>query len=262
MNIVIYSNCQANGILYYLKKKYSEGIYTIISNYKYIESREQLPLTILNNADVFIFTFVKKEHGIYSTDPLSDTNIFSLLKKDCILFGFASLFMSALWCVTPPGGSVTCGQEIIKEYKKKYSLSVILDLYDKNLLFFNMEERFNKCLQHTIDHEYIYTNNINHNINIILVSEFILKYYKEHNLFITHCHPSSYIFVYIVNIILQKLNINNLYILFESKYDEGVNGGNFPHSKYDIKELNLNYVKNNDINENYTKNSIIEIYNK
>ena len=41
-----------------------KGHYQHIHNYKYFENPNLLPISILNFADIFIFTFTKKNYGI------------------------------------------------------------------------------------------------------------------------------------------------------------------------------------------------------
>ena len=60
MNIVIYSNCQGKILIELLNEKL-KGHYHHIRNYKYFENPNLLPISILNFADIFIFTFTKKK---------------------------------------------------------------------------------------------------------------------------------------------------------------------------------------------------------
>ena len=79
MHIVGYSNCQFIGIHQFLKRKLN-ATYTHLANYKYIKNKDKLPVDLLRSADVFIFQFTNKQHGIYSTDPTSELNVFSFLR--------------------------------------------------------------------------------------------------------------------------------------------------------------------------------------
>ena len=263
MNIVLYSNCQSIGIKYFLEKKLL-GTYFIIENYKYFDNPENLPINILEKADVFIFQFTNSSHGICSTDINSEKNIFLYLNKNCIKIGIPSIFQSSFWPVIPGFGSCRDGHEIIKELKFKYSLEEILTLYDNKEIDFKLSERFNKCQEHTKNIENYYLTKTN--LDIITITNFIKENYINYKLFITHCHPSCYIFVYIVNEIIKILNvkIENINIINYNIFDneliiEGIPSGDWPDSLYIKKELNVNYINN--INEEYFKNCIIEIYN-
>lgn len=119
MNIIIYSNCQGGSLKNYLGKKI-EGNYYHIQNYQLIDNNAPIPSEILNIADVFIFQFTNEIHGIYSTNPNSDKNIFNYLKKDCIKIGIPSIFNSSFWPVIPYGGSNKDGHDIILNLKKTF----------------------------------------------------------------------------------------------------------------------------------------------
>jgi hypothetical protein len=262
MNIIIYSNCQGTSLKNYLEKKII-GNYHFIENFKYFNNINLLPIEILNIADIFIFQFTNESHGICSTDPNSKDNIFNYLKKDCIKIGIPSIFNSSFWPVIPGFGSCRDGHEIIKDLKNKYSLNEIFNLYDNKLIDFKLKERFNNCQKHTFEIEKYYLKKTN--LDIIKITEFIENNYRNNKLFITHCHPSSYIFLYISNKIIELINnYNNEKItyydnIFEYSLTQWVVGGDWVDSDYVKYELNLNYINNT--NENITKSYIEDIYN-
>jgi hypothetical protein len=101
-------------------------------------------------------------------------------------------------------------------------------------------------------------------LDIIPITDFIKNNYKNHRLFITHCHPCSYIFIYITNEILKiyknifSVNVNYYKDIFNYPFNEGVHSENWVDSKYSIIELNLTFIKNTD--DLTTKKYITEIY--
>lgn len=267
MNIVIYSNCQGKVLIELLNEKL-KGHYQHIHNYKYFENPKLLPISTLNSADIFIFTFTKKNNGICCTDPNNEENIFSFLKKECIKIGIPSIFQSSFWPVIPGFGSCRDGHEIIKDLKNIYSLNEILKLYDNNKLNFKLYDRFDKCEKHTKLIEEYYQNNTN--LITIPITNFIRNNYKKYNLFLTHCHPSIYIFLYITNEIIKIINkqiynsdtITYFENIFSYDYDykikHMIGGNDWCNSKYIIKELDIKYFSN--VNDNIIKNNISLIY--
>ena len=275
INIVIYSNCQGNAIKALLNEKLLCNYYQI-SNYQYFNKPNNLPFEILKSADIFIFQFTNKSHGICSTDPNSDNNIFSFLKKDCIKIGIPSIFQSSFWPIIPNFGSCTDGHEIIIELKKKKSLNEILELYDDNKIDFKINERFDKCESHTKEIEQYYLDSTS--LIIIPITDFIRNYYKNYRLFMTHCHPSIYIYLHIVNKIIKIIN-NKIYEkdkiqcfenIFKYEYDyrikylrPDIQRPNCPEawcdSKYIIKELDVKYITHT--NEDIVKNHIKSVFN-
>ena len=104
-----------------------------------------------------------------------------------------------------------------------------------------------KNIQKEIENYYL----IKTNLDIITITNFIKENYINYKLFITHCHPSSYIFVYIANEIIKLLNIkkNINLINYNNIFDneliiKGFPTGDWPDSLYIEKELNVNYINN------------------
>jgi len=260
VNIVIYSNCQGDVIKKLLSEKLV-GNYHHIQHYLFFKKPEKLPKSILIAADIFIFQFTNKSHGICSTDENSKKNIFSFLKKDCIKIGIPSIFQSSFWPIIPgPAESLIhydhCrdGYEIIKELKHQKTLNEIFKLFDENKIDFKLKERFHKCEEHTREIENYYLHNTE--LTIIPITNFIRDNYKEYRLFMSHCHPTIYIFLYIVNGIIKFINkefykkdkIMCFENIFKYKYDYKINhlkpGGDWCDSKYIIKELGVKYITN------------------
>lgn len=264
MNIVIYANCQGAALKFYMQNKI-KGKYTVLSSYTYFKKPHKLPKKILHKADIFIFQFVNKQHGICSTDPNSENNIFTLLNKHCIKIGFPTIFQSALWPIIPGFGSCIDGHNIIKNLKmKNKSLDDIMKMYDDNEIIFEMNSRYERCEKHTSDIENYYFTQTE--LDIVPVTKFIKDNYKHYDLFYTHCHPTSYVFIYITNQIIKMLNKFNMDFkeynnIFNHDKSEGViNSDKWPKSKYTNSELNCN-IPFAQMNETIYKKTIATIYN-
>lgn len=269
MRIVLYANCQGIGILHFLQKKINAH-YDRIEHFRYFDNPDALPMDTIKKADIFIFQFTKSKHGICSTDFNADLNIHQYLKKDCLKIGIPSIYQTSFWPIVPDL-NVTVGYEVIKDLKKKYSLQDVLFMYDKGELDFNLKDRFNACELHTKELEHYYLNNKDDNTEIVTVTPFIKRYYRNYRLFLSHCHPTSYIYAYIaheiINIINKRLNCNI------SNYDNDIfthpivpTGSNIPvtthswkDSKYVKRELNVTYVTEPD--DMHFKNIIKRVYN-
>jgi len=267
MNVVVYSNCQADGIIFFLSQKIV-GKYTHIPNYKYFDKPHDLPISILKNADLFLFQFTNKKYGICSTDINADENILRFLKKGCITIGFPCIFQSSFWPVIPEFGSCRDGHEIVHNYKSNnVSLSEIIHLFNNNNICFNLKQRFDACEKHTLEIENYYLEKTT--LKSIKVTDFIRENYKKYRLFMSHCHPSAYIYIYIVNNIIEYINniqsktIQIFENIFDYNFDEGVKHLRpsilWSDSQYVKKELSLEY--NTTPDEVIILKNIYDIYN-
>jgi hypothetical protein len=272
MLVVYYSTCQYEGIHTLIKDFIENYEYIYIENWITINNKKNIPIEILNKADIFIYQYIDKIHGKYSTDLSVPDNILTLLNKDCIIYGLPYIRNDGYWGIIPFSHcymGCTGGQNEILEYKLKgYSIANILKMYDDNLLNFNQVNRFNNSLQHMEKNENIMRNNLNiksikqHNIYL---TDFIKNNYKNYDLFVTHLHPASYIYYYIANELLYNYKSIRPYvdIFNNNKIFNGMAGNvseNFKHSKYSILELSLSF-NNILIDDEYYKDMIIKIYN-
>jgi hypothetical protein len=275
MLVVYYSTCQYEGIHTLIKDFIENYEYIYIENWKTIGNKKDLPIETLNKADIFIYQYIDKIHGKYTTDLTIQDNILSLLNKNCIIYGIPYIRNDGYWSIIPFThcyNGCTGGQSEILEYKQNgHSIDNILKMYNENLLNFNQLNRFNNSLKHMEENEKNMHNNLTFTYykqyNIYL-SDFIKTNYKFHDLFVTHLHPSSYIYYYIANELLYNYKLIKPYIdIFKkSKIFKGMAGDEsenelFKHSKYSLLELSLSF-ENILIDDQQCKNEIIKIYNK
>ena len=265
MIVVYYTNCQFIGIDIFLKDilKY-EKYY--IENYSLIKNKGNIPIDIIQKADIFIYQPIDKKHGIYSTDISIENNILSHIPPHCKKISFPYIYNSALWILIPPNDSdtnignisnvekYTNSQPIEKLKAQGYLLDEIIEMYRSGNIDFNYQERFDNSIKILKEKETICN---------VKISDFILKNIKKHKLFFTQNHPNTCIFIHCVNQILSILNYNEYYPDEFQFPDNLINlpGVNY-HTSYDIKYWNFDYQVDKDLidDELYIKH-IKSIYN-
>lgn len=182
--LVFFTNCQGKFIYdNYLSKIDFFNNYKIrfVRNYNI----QDIDYDTIYKADIFIYQPVN-EYTIDSDLNDNKKYLIPLLKKNCIKIAFPCLYADIFPLYDEVG---IVGGDIIENYKNLgFSLNKILELFDKNELFFNQEKRFNKSLEYLITRE-TFCN--------IKVSDFILKYYKDYRLFDTQNHPNGILGSYV-----------------------------------------------------------------
>jgi len=231
-NIVIYSNCQSNGIRSCLSYVIDSNFYEI-ANYDYIQNKKELPIEILKNADVFIYQPTKAKHGIYSTDPEVKGNICSHLNPKCIKIAFPYIYNHAFWPFVPEDGHYKGGEPITKLKKGGHSLEKITKMFLNGEIDFEYNKRFNKCMDILREHEKLCD---------VKVSDFIDKNARNVKLFLTQNHPTTIVFIHCANQILKILG-SDLYIQNAHRYPPNIAKlpGEWPQSTDDMRFWNFNY---------------------
>ena len=102
INLVFYTNCQYRGLDYFIKNHINKIETKHIENYSLIKNKNQIPVDILKQADIFIYQPIDKKHGIYSTDTSVENNIMSYLSPNCKIISFPYIYNSSLWILVPP----------------------------------------------------------------------------------------------------------------------------------------------------------------
>lgn len=245
--MIIFSTCQGE-FIYNNWLKYHD--YFKQFKYIYIKNYDQLnyDLNLFKDCDLFIYQPVEK---------IID-DILKSLKKSYIIVCFPFVYVD-LWPIYEEIGKygknegIYIGGEIIAKYKNNnYSLDRILKLYDNGDLNFEMEKRFNYCIQHLKNKEDKYAD--------IFVSDFIILHYKNHRLFDTNNHFNGILGAYIFKAICRFLNlhIHDINEFLES--DKHIIPLFFNDSFYMKKELELEYIMNDKGKDHY-RNLIIRLYN-
>lgn len=256
ITIVIYSNCQANGIIPNLLLNMKDIHIEHITNYNLINNKSVLPIDLLKNCDVFIYQPIDIKHGIYSTD-----NICSFLPENVVKISFPYIYNSGIWGITKDSirnddGSIQGNRDIILKLKLNgKSLNEIIDLYLNNEIDFNYKYRFEQSIQKL---------RIKESNCDIKISDFIINNIRNHKLFYTQNHPTPYLFE---NISKQILDILKSYFSLNYDYiytDKNLlcNGPKWPVCNSDITFWNFDYIKYPDENaDEYYKELITMYYN-
>lgn len=261
--IVYYTNCQYRGLDYFLQTHLQTTNKFHIENYTLIKQKQQIPIDIIKQADIFVYQPIDKKHGIYSTDTSVENNIMSYLPLNCKKISFPYIYNSSLWILVPPAtidgyiGNYSdmdkyINREPIEKLKAKgCSIDEILKMYSNGEIDFDHKNRFINSIDILKKKEEICD---------VKVAEFIEKNIKKHKLFLTQNHPTTCVFVHCVNQILSILG-------YDHKYDEfayPINVSNlpeeWPYTSYDIKYWNFEYDIGN-VNNNWYVDHIKNIYN-
>lgn len=208
LNALFIGNCQNTGILHFLNKS-NEFAKTFnikqYANWQLIENNCPVPMADIQSADLFVCQPLRPVHGCYSTDPTVEGSIGYYVREHCLKISYPYIFSSAMWPIVQAGQNQNrwFGGEVIDNLvlNEKLNQSEIIDLFSKNLIDWNYKERFDKSISILKGKE---------TITDIIVSDFIIKNYKDNLLFLIPQHPTSLIFLYVANQILEKLNMKRL----------------------------------------------------
>ena len=244
MLVVFFTNCQGN----FIYKNW-------LKNISFFENTECVFIhnynCSLNNNDINYF----KQCDILIYQPVDKYTlnendiIISLLKPNCIKICFPSIYVD-MWPIYEEN-NMYVGGTVINEYKKKYNLDKILELYDNQEFCFNLQNRFDTSLQYLQNKEDNYCN--------IKISNFIVTNYRKYKMFDTQNHPNGIIGSYIANEICKHLNITFTDIDFFSQGHIGIGDVYWRDSLYMKNELNLEFIFNDD--KIHYRNLIIKLYN-
>lgn len=246
LKCLLIGNCQNDGLMHYLSfsKEFTETYdmkhYT---NWQLIRNNCAVPMHDIQNADLFIYQPLRIVHGCYSTDPTVEGSIGSYVKDSTIKIAYPYIFSSSMWPLVQKGRNINIwfGGEIIDNLLSKGLLKDdIINLYFKNEINWDYRNRFKKSIEILKQKE---------TITDIKVSNFIEKNLLDKLLFLIPQHPTSIVFLYVVNEILKRLNMKKL----SMDIVRDVNDRNLPDSTYShssgmhplheslIEELNFNY---------------------
>lgn len=256
-NLVFYTNCQGGiGINTLLCSKIKFKTVNYIETFSTIWNNQELPIDILNNADIFIYQQINNKYNKYSTDINIDNNILTYLKTDCIKISFPYIYFACLFplyyansAAEIDGGnsydiSKIVNRDIIIDLKKKYTNEEIISLYDKQEIDFNFKKNYEDTIERI--------KNTEKNCNIIITNLFTLDNIKKIKLMHTNNHPSNYVLKYITNEILKILQLPT----FDFKEFETEILGGFPYSLYSYNYYNFVWLEKNNCDENIFKNML------
>ncbi len=247
--IVIYSNCQCRGIQavleLFLNSVGEQAEFHLMENYKLIEEQVVIDRDLLARADVFIYQPIDPRYGALSTDFLR-----SLLAPHCVQIAFPYVYNSAYWIFYLEGFGFR-GADIIHTLKEKgIGLETVLQLFYQKRLDFGLEQRFADSIAMLQQKERLCD---------VKASDFILANYRKHKLFLTQNHPSTAVYVHLVN---QMLIILGYGCIIEDPFSlpENVAGlrGNWPHSTYEFDVHRFQFAAT--CNNHFYASNIVKIY--
>jgi len=223
-------------------------------------NKSNINYNLIKNADIFIYQPLDDKHGNISTN-----SILKLLKPECKKISFPYIYNNSFYPVigplvikdsyrSKPCSVIFNNSEIITDLiDKKYNLNEILKLYRENKINFNYQKRWD------------YTNNIlqekEEDCDVKIV-DFIKQNFSKQRLFLLENHPTSIIFINVVNQILEIINIPKLELSNYNINDANLPGGLIPFDN--SSNIFFNYEFEFDIESNnyqYYKQIITNIYN-
>lgn len=250
MKIYIYANCQGIGIKEFLKAKINNSQITNILNYEKLRTKESLNYDEISKCDIFIYQHVSASHGIYSTDINVSNSITNYLREGCTKIAVPFVYNSSLWSMFEEGDDIINKEAILNLKANGFSLDKIFKSYDNFDLDFKYVFRDMYCRNTLVEKE----KNCD-----IKIANFIEEEITNLKLFLTQNHPTSAIFVNIVNQILKLVGIqgNLNYKEFDENYSQLP--GIYKHNKYDLQYWNFKFPVERDGDE-WTKELIKKVY--
>lgn len=203
--LVFYGNCQAEALYRVMIKFFPTTYdYKLYMNFIMIQEESPIPLDFYD-CDVFIFQPLK-DKGDLSTDHI----LKNVLKPGCTTLSFAYLYFLGLFpdYIKDPLNEYTVSD--LHPYGKfPYAYDTIrMRIVDGKDPFPlpQLTEDFIKCrLKESLD-----MLEVNEKITDIKTVNFIKKNYQRIQLFSTVNHPTNFLLEYVMNCILDKLNLHRV----------------------------------------------------
>lgn len=258
-NMVIYANCQGNGIrkcINYLTKDSSSINIECIENWRLLSGELDINdfMPLVEGADIFIYQPIQSGHGFFSTTP-DQENIASNLPVHCQKLSFSYIVNDGLWPCFIDGDTIVNADIIDKHISDGAEIAEILKLYDQGELNFNLLNRMRASLDIHQQREEETDIKINH---------FLRNEISRRPLFLTQNHPTTACFLEVISQIIDHGIMSNIPNFRESLSELSDNfadlPGYYPISRYSISELGLNYGDTADQNEVSYKNLLIKHY--
>lgn len=226
--ILFIGNCQNTGIIHFLQKnkEFNENFEVKqYANWELIENQDSIPLSDIRSADVFVYQPLRPVYGCYSTDPTIEGSIGYYVNDKCLKISYPYIFSSAMWPIVQAGQNQNrwFGGEVINDLviNKKLTIQEIVELYSRNQIDWNYKERFSKSIEILKGKE---------SITDIKLSNFIVNNFQKQLMFLIPQHPTSSVFLYVANEILERLNFK----LISEDEIFGINDANIEDSTYQL----------------------------
>ena len=245
---IIYANCQNELLAEYLSK-------SALFNQEYsikrfpahllIQGKTTIPQHLLKQAKLFIYQPVKEAHGKASSKYLLDR-----LSADCQTISFPSLYFTGYF----PQYYKNPHKKVIKSI---YPFGIIPegDINIANIL--EQEQNIDKIALQLQDADFYTSEFLINNLNSSLeelarretnldvkVSQFIRDNYQQHRLFYVHNHPTDILGIYIVNKILNQIDLPQLEQKMSGNPASGIlDNTQIPIYPSVIKHLQLDFAR-------------------
>ena len=261
---IIFGNCQCSGVKKFLELSNFYEKYEIYqyANWELIKNDTMLiPIQQLQNADLIIYQPLSDVHNCYSTNRSNPNSFFNLLSETTQTISFPRIHNNGLFPLFYKNSSY---QNIYgKINNMPDSTEKLLYMYDNNELDFDFDNRMQQNYNISVEKEK-YTD--------IKLIDHIYSNIKDHKLFLTHDHPTSFIFNNLTKQIAEILDLEydyelgltyseNITNIEDSVYGRETN--QYPISRYAINHFNFNYIQNEDTDADiFYKNMIMDYYIK
>ena len=152
MLVVYYTSCQYEGIHTLLQNHIENYSYEHIDTWMSIHNKIDLPIDILQKANIFIYNNIDKKHGKYSTDLSVSNNIFTLLNPCCIRYGYSFIRNDGYWSIIPFNNCFTdcpSGKTCVLENKHsngQFSIKISKFRFDKSQIHGSTKSFISKYL--------------------------------------------------------------------------------------------------------------------
>lgn len=231
MKVVFYANCQADGVVHFLKKSSicRDWDFHVYHNYQIIlgeQSAEALRWHMAT-CDAFIYQPTDEQPCPGGTIPPTDYMLKMHLLKRADHVSFPYVFNNGFFPIVKHSG----GWEIADDLTAPNPFGK----YNSGNVNHGLALRFLTCLREQSRREASCD---------IRLAPFILARFPEERLFLTENHPTSAIYLEIARQLMHKLRIPITWALERAEYPENdVNspGGAYPIHPAAVRELGLKY---------------------
>ena len=260
--VVIIANCQGIGVKYFLKKskifKNSDIVHIRLD--KITRGNKKLKkndFELIKNCDLAIYQIIS-DPKYEKVNPL---NLFSKYNPTCKQITFSYIYNNSFY---PFKGPLELQESFLNKpcsiifdnskritdlIDKDYDLNSIIKLFEENRIDFQYEKRWKNTIKILEEKEKKCD---------VKMADFIKKNFSKKRLFLLENHPTSFVFIELVNQILNILKLEKLNIKNYGLNDCKLPGGKLPLDKSSCIFFNYNFdIKQN--NEDYSSDYYIKI---
>jgi len=245
MNILLYCNCQADGVLHFLEKTPfgQTNAFKVFHNFRLIlmeQDRDEFYKS-LQQADLIIYQPTlpldcRDGHQIPDSDALFAKYVRPEVPRISFAYQFQSGFFPILKVAPGFEGWIT-GNEVRRDVRGGGQRE-LMQRFDFDFLRYDCARRFIECLAEQSRRE--------QTCDVKMV-DWILANYQTQRLFLTQNHPASALFAELTKRIMEKISID--YAWLNIPFD-GINDaqlpGTMPVHPAVVRELGLKYPADQD----------------